>query len=244
MGSSSTKTQVSIKQEEGPPPLPQMEGSSVLLNETHIRNLCQHLPPDYKEQWSLLYFSDRHGKSFNRFTFHVQDKGPTILLIKDDKGRIFGGFASESWRKPQSGWYGSSHCFLFTLHPDFVVYKASGYNDHFMYLNLGMEMLPNGVGMGGQHEFFGLWIPKDFESGSTNGTCSTFACPPLVPEKEFKIDIMEVWGVRLPPVEEDENKPKKKSVLHSENNPDKAILTMLDRVGYSNNLEPLEEQTS
>jgi hypothetical protein len=44
----------------------------------------------------------------------------------------------------------SGYCFVFKLRPERVIYKPTGYNDHFMYLNLGTETLYNGFGMGGQ----------------------------------------------------------------------------------------------
>ena len=40
---------------------------------------------------------------------------------------------------------GSSSCFLFTLKPDLGVYTATGYNQNFMYLNQGVQTLPNGL---------------------------------------------------------------------------------------------------
>jgi len=153
-------------------------------------------------------------------------KGPTVVMIRDETGKVFGGFASESWRKPTPVWYGSGillfiglfSCsslltkFTLTTEKSFlyevkdgqlIVYQASGYNNHFMYLNAStvwkhiytydislfvnfafnhsilQESLPNGVGMGGQHNFFGWFLSSDFDYGHSNGPCATFESPIL-----------------------------------------------------------------
>jgi len=166
-----------------------------------------------------------------------------MLIIRDTKGNIFGGFAACPWNKPSSNWYGSVQCFLFTIKPKFEIFHATGYNNHFMYLNEGKEMLPNGVGMGGQHDYFGLFIHESFDWGSSHGICSTYKSPCLSSSVRFDIDIIEVWSCKLPVVVEDPTTTKKKSALNSENNPDRAIMEMAGRVSYSQCLEPLEDQT-
>ena len=40
---------------------------------------------------------------------------------------------------------GSSNCFLFSIKPFCEVYTATGYNENFMYLNQGVQTLPNGL---------------------------------------------------------------------------------------------------
>ena len=40
---------------------------------------------------------------------------------------------------------GSPSCFLFTLHPTFRVYEATGYNSNYMYLEQNAQTLPNGL---------------------------------------------------------------------------------------------------
>ena len=43
-----------------------------------------------------------------------QDKGPLVLVIKDESDYIFGAFASESFGI-KSGYYGDGSCFLWKL---------------------------------------------------------------------------------------------------------------------------------
>lgn len=40
---------------------------------------------------------------------------------------------------------GDSYCFLFSVKPNMGVYHPTGYNENFMYLNMGMQTMPNGL---------------------------------------------------------------------------------------------------
>ena len=75
---------------------------------THIvidcTNLCLplQLPERYSAPWRLVFSTQLHGESFTRMVGGLMTRGPTLLLIKDTKGHVFGGFASHTWElKPQ-----------------------------------------------------------------------------------------------------------------------------------------------
>ena len=74
------------------------------------------LPDELRKEWRFLFSTRIHGESFSRFDTVVRnetvltviflyfsllgaiiDKGPSIIVIKDQDGYIFGGFASTSW---------------------------------------------------------------------------------------------------------------------------------------------------
>jgi len=55
------------------------------------------LPPQYKSQWRFLFSSATDGESFSKFLSSFQQKGATILIIRDNHDRIFGGFAASNW---------------------------------------------------------------------------------------------------------------------------------------------------
>ena len=40
---------------------------------------------------------------------------------------------------------GDSYCFLFSLKPKMGVYHPTGYNENYMYLNMSMQTMPNGL---------------------------------------------------------------------------------------------------
>lgn len=64
--------------------------------------LTSQLPAGHTAHWRLLFSTNRHGESFTRLVGNCKSQGSTVLLVKDTKGHIFGGFASHSWElKPQ-----------------------------------------------------------------------------------------------------------------------------------------------
>lgn len=52
-------------------------------------------------------------------------------------------------------------------------------------------------GMGGQMDYFGLWIDSSFNHGHSKAKpkCTTYGSPQLSAEPEFEVDIIEVWGL-------------------------------------------------
>lgn len=63
---------------------------------------CLQLPDSYSAPWRLVFSTRLHGESFTRMVGGLMKRGPTLLLIKDTKGHVFGGFASHGWEvKPQ-----------------------------------------------------------------------------------------------------------------------------------------------
>lgn len=130
-------------------PLPTLsEGSSSLLQPAHVRFLSRALPAEQRREWRLLYTTGRDGTSFTRLVGLTAQRTPVLVVVRDKAGAVFGGFASEPLEvSPQfGGGYGS---FLFALHPGApALYQASGSNANLVYLNVGMEQLPNGLAFG------------------------------------------------------------------------------------------------
>lgn len=63
---------------------------------------CLQLPDRHSAPWRLVFSTRLHGESFTRMVGGLMKQGPTLLLIKDTKGHMFGGFASHGWEiKPQ-----------------------------------------------------------------------------------------------------------------------------------------------
>jgi len=210
--------------------------SMFLTSEEVIRFLSDGLPPsrDYRKQWKLLYSSPKHGKSFNRFCFHATAHGSTLIFIRDRGGAIFGGFADHMWRDKYPKFYGEGSSFVFSLrssHSDNnKIYRATGLNDHYQWLNQGALTLFNGVGMGGQENFFAWCIDDSFDNGKCRGEPNTtFGCPILSSAADWEVDTVEVWEVKETEhmTYEQEKLLKKKnnnkSVLEDDDNADKVI---------------------
>ena len=67
-------------------------------------------------EFKLLYRGTRDGFGVSDFHRTCDNKGKTLVLIKNSSGHIFGGFASIPWTGPSSGEYKqASGSFLFTL---------------------------------------------------------------------------------------------------------------------------------
>uniref|UniRef100_A0A3B3ZCC5 MTOR-associated protein MEAK7 n=1 Tax=Periophthalmus magnuspinnatus TaxID=409849 RepID=A0A3B3ZCC5_9GOBI len=205
----------------------------------HTVLVSQQLPDRYSAPWRLVFSTKLHGESFTRMVTGLLKCGCTLLLIKDTKGHVFGGFASQDWEiKPQ--FQGDSRCFLFTVSPFLRVYNTTGYNQHFMYLNQNQQTMPNGLGMGGQHNYFGLWLDCDFGRGHSraNPKCTTYGSPRLSADEDFIVETVEVWAVgKLP---EPEEGPGKKSVLDVD--PElQAIMEMTGKTLHSQGLREPED---
>ena len=72
-------------------------------------------------EWTLLFTIDIDGVSYQTFFNKVMDRDNTVFLIKDTKGKIFGGYFSESWRKANH-FYGFGDSFVFNFDEDRIIY--------------------------------------------------------------------------------------------------------------------------
>ena len=62
----------------------------------------------------LIYRGTRDGSGGNIFHNKCENQGPTICLCKNEKGNIFGGYASISWSS-DNNYHSANGSFLFTL---------------------------------------------------------------------------------------------------------------------------------
>eukprot|EP01130_Rhizamoeba_saxonica_P006595 TRINITY_DN2625_c1_g1_i2.p1 TRINITY_DN2625_c1_g1~~TRINITY_DN2625_c1_g1_i2.p1 ORF type:complete len:480 (-),score=77.24 TRINITY_DN2625_c1_g1_i2:590-2029(-) len=171
--------------------LPKMhKGQSDILNTDSLKLLAESLPERYRRKdWVLLYSSTQHGISINTFYSKTNRKGPSILIIEDSKGYVFGTYCSESWDRKEKHFYGTGECFLFSTIPEFVVYPWTEKNNFFMNSN------DDSLAIGGGGNGFGIWIDADFYHG-TSASCETFDNPPLSMNGDFVCSILECWGFK------------------------------------------------
>ena len=66
------------------------------------------------KRMELLYRETRDGSTADIFHKKCDNQGPTIVLYKNEKGNIFGGYASISWTNSGAG-KAASDSFIFTL---------------------------------------------------------------------------------------------------------------------------------
>lgn len=62
------------------------------------------------------------------------DDGPTVLIIMDKEGHIYGGYASKRWER-HGDFYGDMKSFLFQLYPKASTFRPSGANKNIQWVS-------------------------------------------------------------------------------------------------------------
>lgn len=97
------------------------------------------------QEWTLLYTIAKDGVSYTTFYANVKDRDNTVILIKDQKGKIFGAYCSESWKKAQF-FYGYGDSFVFKFDEDNVIdpYTYTGANEKIQFSNERLIIIGGG----------------------------------------------------------------------------------------------------
>ncbi|XP_059485653.1 MTOR-associated protein MEAK7 [Neocloeon triangulifer] len=194
-----------------------------ILDQASVAFLASALPHDFRKEWRFLFSSAIHGESFSKMLGNTIWQGPTLVLVRDTSGHVFGGFAVAPWNmSPQ--FVGDNRCFLFNLKPKMAIYPSTGYNEHYQYLNVQQQTMPNGLGMGGQLGYFGLYLDASYGKGFCSESCTTYHSPMMSTTKDFDVSHLEVWAVGPPPPPPEEL-GERPSVLDLDNEA-KAVLAM------------------
>ncbi|KAG1331041.1 MTOR-associated protein MEAK7 [Cocos nucifera] len=186
------------------------------------------------EEWKLLYHSSINGLSFNTFLGSISNgDGPTVLIIKDADGFIYGGYASQPWER-RSDFYGDMKSFLFQLYPRASIFRPTGANNNLQWcaVNFSSDSIPNGIGFGGRANHFGLFLSASFDQGHTF-SCTTFNGPCLSKTNRIQPEVIECWGVLLKGVQNERLDLVKGTVLERF----KEDRNMLKMVGLANSSE-------
>jgi hypothetical protein len=94
---------------------------------SYFGQLAPHLPVALRNSHlSLTYSSDKHGFSLHTlYRQALKNEGPSILIIADTMGGLFGCFAPATWKASLHP-FGTGEAFLFRLSPIFGVYHWKG----------------------------------------------------------------------------------------------------------------------
>lgn len=60
-------------------------------------------------------------------------QGPSIMVVKDKEGCVYGGYATQPWEK-HPDYYGDMKSFLFTLHPNASIFRPTGKNANLQWV--------------------------------------------------------------------------------------------------------------
>ena len=94
---------------------PRQNEESSILSRQQVAALAQALPARHRlSQWSLLYSTVRHGISLQTMYRKGAGVAPTVLVVRDTGGYVFGCYAPEAWRIAPR-YYGTGETFVFQL---------------------------------------------------------------------------------------------------------------------------------
>ncbi|KAG6597984.1 Oxidation resistance protein 1 [Phytophthora cinnamomi] len=167
-----------------------MDTSSILTLE-HVAYIDHALPITSQLcRWFRIYSIEANGSSLETLLILAQRQSPTLLVVKDAEGNVFGGFASDEWHRAFH-YYGTGESFLFSFSNastagGFMKYQWSRKNSYFMLCS------DESLIMGGGGNF-GLFLDSDLSRG-TSGACETYNSPPLTTSQEFTCVHVELWG--------------------------------------------------
>ncbi|XP_030927953.1 uncharacterized protein LOC115954183 isoform X2 [Quercus lobata] len=178
------------------------------------------MPPDAGVEWVIVQLNCR------------KDDGPTVLIIKDKEGCVYGGYASQPFER-HGDFYGDMKSFLFQLYPKASIFRPTGANKNLQWcaVNFSSDDIPNGIGFGGRVNHFGLFLSASFDQGHTFN-CTTFGSPCLSKTSRICPEVIECWRV-VPKGKQGTHDAVKGSVLERF----KEDRHMLNMVGLANSSE-------
>ncbi|KCV71536.1 hypothetical protein H696_02471 [Fonticula alba] len=190
--------------------LPFSEYQSNLLSDDLMWLLNQQLPQESQSAWRFLYSNRAYGLNWARLSDSITNQGPVLLILRDSHGATFGCFLNNDVL-PNPAFTGCPDMtFLFTLKGDYLqIFRPTGLNKNILYFNTGVKSLPNGLGLGGLHGFYGLWIPSALGAACTSEGSplnSTFGSPCLATQSPFEVIEIEAYGTT--PLREDQAPPE------------------------------------
>jgi len=129
-------------------------------------------------------------------------EGPTVVVVQDADGNVFGALVSETWREC-GVFYGQPNSVLFSIKPSFSLRRCrtdgtSAGTDHFQYLKIRGRQGHQGIGFGGDEYTLRLFLDRNFEECRAAKFDLTYDEGPIRPADQpaiFKPNIIECWGL-------------------------------------------------
>lgn len=114
-------------------------------------------------------------------SFQAKNREPTLLVLKDMQGGVFGGFATRVWMEKGESYYGDGESFVWSLvgeagtegEAPLRKYAWSTENSYFQ-----LSTSKDGLAMGGGGSF-ALFVDPELLNGSS-GACETFFSSPSI----------------------------------------------------------------
>eukprot|EP01132_Coremiostelium_polycephalum_P001161 gene1161-1471_t len=161
----------------------------IILTTEIFKRLRHYLPMRVQGSDIVLRFNTTNdGVSFSTFYRKMKEFEQSLLLIKDQKGYIFGAYLSEEIKSKKDTFYGTGETLLFKIHPEFEVFGWTKENDFFIFTNQDYIAIGGG-------SMFGLWMDNDFLHGYS-GKCETFNNSCLSSQPDFTPVVVEFWAIK------------------------------------------------
>jgi hypothetical protein len=110
---------------------------------------------------TLLFSGSTHGWKPSKFHELCDEKGPTITVMKSKAGRVFGGFAMQSWDS-KTGWKADKKAFIYSIDRQQIYRVIHAQKALYCRSDLGPSFGWCALGLGG-----------DPLNGETGGRCYT-----------------------------------------------------------------------
>ncbi|GMH64564.1 hypothetical protein TrST_g116 [Triparma strigata] len=162
--------------------------NSRIITKAKLKNLSEKLPHYIQRRQIVKLFDSNEGGTLDDLYEGCSGYDYSIILIEDEEGNMFGGFAVEEWKKKE-GWGGGEDSFVFKFQGD-EVKSFSNSKGNKMYQTSTEEFLGMGSGKGGT---FAIYIDRELAVG---GSCETgtFNNVMLSGGEEFIVEKLEVWS--------------------------------------------------
>ncbi|WIA22309.1 hypothetical protein OEZ85_004625 [Tetradesmus obliquus] len=170
---------------------PTLSQPSVVAQPAALAALAASLPPLHQgNPWLLIYSTARDGISLATMMRKAEKVAPSLLLVRDAGGAVFGAYVTDAWRYAPR-FYGTGESYVFQLEPQRLMWgwvnTPTLRNDFFQYVS------HEGIGVGGAGHW-AISLDEELLRGSS-GPCDTFASPSLASREEFEIIAVELWHV-------------------------------------------------
>ena len=170
--------------------LPNLNVPSEILTKDMLKELHSKLPYYHQfTSWTRVYTISIHGCDMKTFYEKVKNINNSLLVVKDEEGNIFGGYASEELL-PSANFYGTGECFLFTFfkgEKKIHVYNSTNENDFYLFGD------NNQICFGCSDDNFALCIRDNLLNGYSKSTLTYNNLPLNGKNEKFLVVKLEVW---------------------------------------------------
>ncbi|GAB1604605.1 uncharacterized protein LOC106870288 isoform X1 [Argonauta hians] len=184
------------------------EHSSYAIASSSVQDLIEKARIPHCRTWNLLYNSNDHGLSMNRFSHHVSSyKGSCVMLLSFEGKNLYCIASDCGWREGTKR-FGNDQCLLIQLLPIYRVVQAG---PNMLLWNEHNRELKKGIQIGRDPKSLVLEIPAEFDS------VKHYSVP-------CQLHRVEVWGCGGPDALEAQVKQKQWEIKDTQKHRTKKLI--------------------